>query len=229
MSRVDPVVGRTLGEIRDALDAVADPDRAPAMRAYMKDRFPFLGVPAPVRRAAVAPMALQVRRWPQADVLLLASRLWDEPEREFQHVACDLVRAASPGWSADALPAVRALVQDRSWWDTVDPLSHSVGVLVLAHPQLVDDMDRWIRDDDFWVARVALLHQLGWKERVDQERLFRYCELRAGDTEFFVRKAIGWALRDHARSAPEDVRAFVAAHPELSGLSRREAMKHLAP
>ena len=218
---------RTVQEIRDALTAVADPYRAPAMQAYMKDRFPFLGVPAPVRRAAVKPMALQVRGWSQADTLALAARLWDEPEREFQHVACDVVRAAAPGWSADALPAVRALVEHRSWWDTVDGLSHSVGVLVLGHPSLVADMDRWIRDDDTWVVRVALLHQLGWTDRVDRERLFRYCELRADDTEFFIRKAIGWALRDHARTAPDDVRAFVAAHPELSGLSRREATKHL--
>jgi 3-methyladenine DNA glycosylase AlkD len=213
--------------MREALTAVADPTRAPAMEAYLKDRFPFLGVPSPVRRAAVQPLTRTARSWGQAAVLEVAERLWSEPEREFQLVGVDVVRAGSPRWDADALPAVRALVQSKSWWDTVDGLAHSVGDLVLAHPGLAREMDRWIDDDDLWVARVALIHQLGWKERADEARLFHYCARRAGDREFFIRKAIGWALRDHARVGPDEVRRFVAAHPELSGLSRREALKHL--
>ena len=133
--------------MREALTAVADPGRAPAMEAYLKDRFPFLGVPSPVRRAAVKPLALAARSLGQAEVLEVADRLWREPEREFQQVGVDVVRAAAPRWDGDALPAVRALVQSKSWWDTVDGLAHSVGDLVLAHPRLVAEMDRWIDDD----------------------------------------------------------------------------------
>lgn len=115
----------------------------------------------------------------------------------------------------------------RSWWDTVDTLAKAVGDLVRAHPELVADMDRWVLDDDLWVVRVALLHQLGAGAAADGDRLVRYCALHTEDPRFFIRKAVGWALRDHARTDPDGVRAFVAAHPELSGLSRREALKHL--
>jgi 3-methyladenine DNA glycosylase AlkD len=128
----------------------------------------------------------------------------------------------------DALPRLRALVLDRSWWDSVDPLAHVVGVLVLNHRELATDMDRWVEDDNRWIVRVALLHQLSWKDATDTERLFGYCRRRGGDEDFFIRKAIGWALRDFAHTHPEDVRDFVARHgAELSPMSVSEATKNL--
>ena len=88
-------------------------------------------------------------------------------------------------------------------------------------------MDEWIHDDNLWVARTAILHQLNYKARTDEARLFAYVEARALDQEFFIRKALGWALRNYARVAPDAVRTFIDTHPELSGLTRREATKHL--
>lgn len=225
----DEVLPAIRSAIRAALTDVADPSRAPQMAAYMKDRFPFLGVGAPTRRAACRGALARARGLDEGAALDLAAALWDEPEREFQYVACDLVRASARRWSPGALAPIRALVVSRSWWDTVDALARGVGDLVLAHPELAAEMDQWIGDDDIWVARVALLHQLGWRDRADADRLFRYCARRAPDDEFFIRKAVGWALRDRARTDPDGVRAFVAAHPELSGLSRREALKHIGP
>jgi 3-methyladenine DNA glycosylase AlkD len=150
------------------------------------------------------------------------------PEREYQYFACELVRArppADPGF----LETLRQLITTKSWWDTVDPLATRVtGDLVRAHPALVHDMDAWSVDEDMWLVRTAILHQLHWRAATDEERLFGYCTRQAGHQDFFVRKAIGWALRHYARTAPEAVRAYVDSHRDvLSGLSIREATKHL--
>ena len=101
--------------------------------------------------------------------------------------------------------------------------------MVTNHAELVDDMDDWIESDDIWIARTAILHQLMYRERTDVNRLFTYCEMRMDDTDFFMRKAIGWALRQYARINPEAVVSFVKQHEQdLAGLTKREALKHLA-
>lgn len=207
-----------------ALQALADPLRAAAMAAYMRGRFSFLGIQTTGRRRATrAPM-----RAAAGDALAVAEALWQLPQREYQYVACDLLRQQAKHLPPDALPRLLALVRQHSWWDTVDSLAVSVGEMVLRHRELVVVMDRLIADDDFWLRRVALLHQLSWKMQTDEERLFAYCRRCAPEREFFIRKAIGWALRQYARVQPERVRAFLDAEREnLSPLSLREAGKHL--
>ncbi len=217
-----------LGQLRTALEAVADPERAPQMAAYMKDRFPFLGVAAGPRRQAQRPTMAASRNLTEAQLLELAQQCWAEPEREFQYVATDILRKWQSTLTPAALPDLKDLIETRSWWDTVDGMAAwVVGPLVLRHPSLRSTMDDWIGDPDLWVRRTAILHQLGHKEATDEDRLFRYVAETANETEFFIRKASGGALRQHARIAPDRVRAFVDDHPELSGLTRREARKHL--
>jgi 3-methyladenine DNA glycosylase AlkD len=222
---VDPVAA--VGAVLTDLRAAGDPDRAAAMAAYMRGQFPFLGVPTPERRRRSRPLVSAARRMLPGDSVTAVDLLWEQVEREFQYVGSDVARAAVRNWGPAQLADLRRWVTTGSWWDTVDTLAHAVGDLVATHPTLSPQMDRWVEDPDPWVARVAILHQLGWKERTDPVRLFAACAARADDTEFFIRKAIGWALRDYARTDPDGVRRFVAAHPELSGLSRREALKHL--
>jgi 3-methyladenine DNA glycosylase AlkD len=129
-------------------------------------------------------------------------------------------------YGPDFIAVVERLVTTKSWWDTVDSLAKGgAGALVLRHPDLAATMDRWIDDGNIWLRRTAILHQLGFKERTDAARLFRYCALRAGEQEFFIRKALGWALREYSKVDAEAVRAFVSEHErELSGLSKREAL-----
>jgi 3-methyladenine DNA glycosylase AlkD len=131
--------------------------------------------------------------------------------------------------SEEFITTARYLIVTRSWWDTVDALAaHLVGSLVRRHPGLVSTMDEWIDDDNLWVIRTALLHQLTYREATDHVRLFDYCLRQAHHRDFFIRKAIGWALRSYARTAPDDVRRFVGRHePVLAPLSVREALKHL--
>ena len=215
-----------LRELRSALDAVADPAAAPQMAAYMKDRFVFLGVTSAARRGAAGPWVSARRAEGPVACLDAADGLWAEQEREFQYVGCDLLRSVVRDLPADSLGRLRSLVSTKSWWDTVDSLAKVVGAVVASHPPTAAVLDDWVFDDDMWVARAAILHQLGWKDEARPEVVLRYCEARIDHDDFFIRKAIGWALRDLARSHPDDVWDFVDSHPEMSGLSRREATKH---
>jgi 3-methyladenine DNA glycosylase AlkD len=210
--------------IQDALHPLADAGRAQAMAAYMKGKFAFLGIQTPARRQA----ALPIMRAFTGNPVDAARELWALPEREYQYVAVDLLRRQNQRLTASDLPALEVLVQDKSWWDTVDGLAPTIGAIVARDPQLVSRMDALIRGPDFWLRRVALLHQLDWKENTDEARLFDYCLHCAGEREFFIRKAIGWALRQYARTNPAAVRHFLDTHrAKLSGLSFREAAKHL--
>ena len=216
-----------LTRLTESFEAARDPDRAPAMRAYMRDQFPFLGIAAPAQQSLVR-AALKGLPAPTEDELTtIALACWERPEREYQYAACFVLRRYVKRCSAGFLPTARTLITTKSWWDTVDALAaHTVGPLVAAHPELVTVMDEWIVDDNLWVARTALLHQLRYGAATDEERLFAYCTRQAGHPDFFIRKAIGWALREYARTNPDAVRDFVARIP-LSPLSTREALKHL--
>jgi 3-methyladenine DNA glycosylase AlkD len=202
------------------------------MRAYMRDQFPFLGVPAPAQqeawRAATAGLP---RRLPEAVVVAAALDLWARPEREHRYLACRLVNAHASSAAATPalLAAVERLLTDGPWWDTVDALAtHAVGDLVRRHGELAPTMDAWLAGDDMWLTRSALLHMNRWRAATDARWLFAGCLARAGHRDFFVRKAIGWALREYSKTDEAAVVAFVAGHEaELSGLSRREALMWL--
>ena len=165
----------------------------------------------------------------EQDLRTVASACWELNEREYQYFACDWLRAhvAVPG--PGFLPTIRALITTKPWWDTTDPLAtRVVGGLVRRHPGLVTEMDAWSVEEDMWLVRTAILHQLHYGAQTDTDRLFAYCSRQAGHPDFFVRKAIGWALRHYARTDPEAVRRYVAGERDrLSPLSIREATRHL--
>ncbi|MFJ6949538.1 DNA alkylation repair protein [Streptomyces wuyuanensis] len=209
--------------------AAADPVRAREAAAYMKHVAPFLGIRTPERRALSRTVLAGTPRPSEDDCTAVALRCWRLPEREYHYFAADYLRRHVGRCSSGFVPVVRHLITTVSWWDTVDTLAaHVVGALVAADPGLVRVMDRWIEDDDLWIARTALLHQLRHKEATDAERLFRYCLRQSGHPDFFVRKAIGWSLREYAGTDPDAVRGFVdSARDRLAPLSVREALKNL--
>jgi len=218
--------GDVVDRLRAAFEPAADPVRAAGAAAYLRHQFSFLGLPAPVRRRLAAEALRGLARPSEHQLAAAARALWAEPERELQHAGCDYLRAHIGVAGPSFIEVVRHLVTTKSWWDTVDTLAaHAAGPLVRRHPELAEHLDRWAGDEDFWLARTAILHQLTYGPATDAGRLFGYCRLRAGDREFFVRKAIGWALRRYAAVNPAAVEAFVAATPELSRLSVTEAMK----
>lgn len=217
---------QAVDRIRGAFEAARDDARAAGMRRYMRDQFPFLGIATPERRRLLREAIRELGR-PNEDELLAAARaLWELPEREYQYAAADLLIRHEGVLSAGALPAIRELIQAKAWWDTVDALAtRVVGPLVLRHSELVAEMDGWSGSDDLWLARSAILHQLTYKAKTDEQRLVAYCRKRASDRDFFIRKAIGWALREYSKTAPDAVLAFVRAHEhDLSPLSKREAL-----
>ncbi|MET7482809.1 DNA alkylation repair protein [Streptomyces sp. NPDC005538] len=211
--------------------AAADPERAATMRAYMKDVAPYLGLTTPARRALSRTVLAGTPRPDEADCTAIALRCWALPEREYQYFAVDYLRRHVTHCTSGFLPVARHLVSTVPWWDTVDALAaHVVGGLVAADPKLKTDMDVWIVDEDLWVARTALLHQLRYKERTDTDRLFAYCLRQSGHPDFFIRKAIGWCLREYAKTDPEAVRGFLAREKgRFAPLSVREALKNIGP
>jgi 3-methyladenine DNA glycosylase AlkD len=216
--------------IRRELLAAADPERAPKMQASMKSALPFLGVGVPeVRRIARA----AERQEPPASLSELTARvrnLWDAAEyREERYAATALLATATARRlrSPELLPLLRELIVDGAWWDHVDELARRVGELLQSHrAEVTPILHEWARNENRWLRRVSIIAQLGARDAVDEGLLTYAIEANAADRDFFIRKAIGWALRDHARGAPQWVQAFVATH-ELSSLSRREALKHL--
>jgi 3-methyladenine DNA glycosylase AlkD len=215
-----------------ALAPVADSALRPGMRAYMKNQFEFLGVKTPVRRAAVAELIRAQKNATASALLRCARMLWERPEREHQYVAVDLLMRHADTLTTADLPALFALVRKKSWWDTVDALASVIGRVVKTavadDPATQCSMDEALSSDNLWIRRVAIIHQLGWRSQTDAKRLFSYAATCAHEKDFFIRKAIGWALRDYARHAPAEVRVFLYANrSKLSPLSLREAGKHI--
>ncbi len=218
-------------QIQHTLSALADPARAVAMRAYMRDQFPFLGIQTPARRAALRP--LLKADFDQKRLLTAAGQLWRLPGREYRYAAIDLLACHVARLEPSAIARLLTLAQRESWWDTVDGLAGIVGDVLRAarrnDPGAQAAMDAALRHDCLWVRRIAMIHQLGWRLETDSARLFAYAETLAPEDDFFIRKAIGWALRDYARWQPQAVRDFVAAMDgRLSPLSAREATRRIA-
>ncbi|GAA2668608.1 DNA alkylation repair protein [Actinoplanes palleronii] len=211
-------------------EAGHDPVRAPAMAAYMRDQFPFLGLPAPARRSRARTALAGLPAPTEPELADVARRCWARDEREFQQFACDYLTAHLDVPGPAFLGVLEELITSRSWWDTVDPLAtHVVGGLVRRHPALLTRMDDWSTAADRWLIRTAILHQLHYGPATDAARLFAYCTRQAGHQDFFIRKAIGWALRHYARTDPGAVRDYLTAQAAiLSPLSIREAAKHLS-
>lgn len=233
MAPSPPPRTRLADEFLHALAAGFEPARdgarAAAMSAYMRDRFAFLGIQKPERVRITRAAAAGLGPPTDADLAAVALGAWAHDEREYQYAAVWYLRRHVDGRRPGFLKIVRRLIITKSWWDTVDDLAvNIVGPLVRAHPGLRATLDRWIDGDDLWLARAAILHQLKYGDATDPAVLFGYCLRRADDPDFFARKAIGWALRQYARTDPDAVAGFVAGHDaELSPLSKREALKHL--
>jgi 3-methyladenine DNA glycosylase AlkD len=218
-------------QIQAAFAAQANPENACAMRSYLRDHFDFLGIKTPLRRALIKDLGKV--DFHLTDLEQLARALWLLPEREYQYAAIDLLATHKKKVDVSQLSSwlnlMLNLAQEKSWWDSVDGLASVTNDILFASraqdSQL--QMDKAVKHPNMWVRRIAMIHQLGWRLETDQARLFNYAQELAHEEDFFIRKAIGWALRDYARWQPEAVREFVEAHrAHLSNLSVREALKH---
>jgi len=223
-----------LDDLRRALGTAGDAVRAARQQRYMKSAMPYRGLTRPVLRATVRPIldepAYRIETRQEWEGTIRA--LWDEAtHREEWYAALAVARHRHyRRWrDSDTMPLYRHLIETGAWWDVVDDIAtHLVREAVLGNAEVEGPrMREWADDEHLWLRRSAVICQVGAKERTDPVLLADVIEPNLSDRDFFVRKAIGWALRDYARTRPEWVKTFVSSHENLSGLSRREALKHL--
>ncbi|WP_081761964.1 DNA alkylation repair protein [Saccharomonospora piscinae] len=218
---------------RDGLARLADPQRAPRMREYMKSELPFRGVPTPQRRQLARRVVADHPLPDRASWRRAVLTLWDHAAyREERSLAIDITghRAHARWQTAESLPLYEHLVVTGAWWDFVDEIAiNRLGPILRGDPGTVAPVvRRWAHGHDLWRRRAAVLSQNASGPRTDTALLAECLDATAGDPDFFLRKAVGWALRQYSRSNPEWVRNYVSEHPELAPLSRREALRHLS-
>lgn len=214
----------------EALAERANPDKAGQMQAYMKTEMPFYGVQKPGRAPILRELVDRFVPSNRKEYERLVLGLWGLPHREEKYLAQGVATAHKEFIVPASLPLYRRMIVEGAWWDLVDEVAtHMIRPLVIGYPdQTWPDVDRWIDDESMWLRRSAIICQVGAKESTDTGRLFRFCRSRAHESEFFIRKAIGWALREFAKTDAKAVAQFVNTHrSELSGLSFREATKHI--
>ncbi len=206
----------------------ADPASALPMKAYMRDQFDFLGIKTPQRRDLMKRF-LEKHGLPALDEITALSRdLWNLPEREFQYINLGLLERLEKQLPETIIETYESLIVNKSWWDTVDGLAGTlVGAYFKRFPELRDAwISRWRSSENFWLRRTTLLFQLGYKKSTDFPLLCDLILENLGSKEFFINKAIGWALREYSKTDPQAVRDFVSRTP-LEPLSAREALKWL--
>lgn len=220
-----------IAAVRAGLAPLADPERSAGQAAYLKTDEPMLGARVPdVRKVARA--AAKTAGFTSTEQVIAAARtLWDgSRNREERRAAIGLLQApvVKQFVNPAVMDLVRHMVTTGAWWDLVDDVVR-VQLIVRDHDRAGEDarMRAWARDENMWVRRYAILHQLQAKTATDTALLADVIDPNLADGEFFIRKAIGWALRDYAKTDPDWVRAFVDDRPDMSALSRREATKHL--
>jgi 3-methyladenine DNA glycosylase AlkD len=223
------VTAQLVDAIRARLRAAAEPERAPGMQRYMRSAMPYLGVRMPVLRAVVRDVT---RAEPPTlgTIEHAATTLWREADYREERYAATALTGLRPARAQLALvPLHQEMIVTGAWWDHVDEVSHRIGDTLNVHPaQLRPVLLSWTSDADLWLRRTSIICQLKAKEATDLALLTTAIDSNLSDRDFFIRKAIGWALRQYARTDADWVRRFVAEREgRLSPLSRREALKHL--
>jgi 3-methyladenine DNA glycosylase AlkD len=204
-----------------------DPVRAVQMRKYMKDQFEFYGIGTPARRDMMSAHIKQFGLPDRGIIEDLTRYLWEMEERECQSTVIDLLNRMKNKLGPDDLPLIEYLITTKSWWDTVDGLAGwLVGEIIKKHTETIKHVtNRWMDSGNIWLQRSCLLFQLKYKNDTDLDLMFGFIGKLSAHKSFWIRKAIGWVLREYSKTDPETVLQYVDSHPELSGLSKREALK----
>ncbi|MGX2960901.1 DNA alkylation repair protein [Peribacillus sp. JNUCC 23] len=207
----------------------AETEYAMWSKKYMRNQFDFLGIRTPIRRKLTKQFLQEYGLPSKENLETVILTLWEKPEREYQKAALDILEKTKKDLTPADMPWLVSLLKSKSWWDTIDVLSpHIFGYMFLQYPELVSSYpDQWIDDDYIWLQRSAILYQLYYKENMNEKRLHNYILRQAHSNEFFVQKAIGWVLREYAKTNASSVQLFVAQN-QLKPLSKREALKHLS-
>jgi 3-methyladenine DNA glycosylase AlkD len=207
-----------------------DPGKARQMAAYLKTDMPFYGVQKKGRVEVLRAAKKRFLISSNDDYRAAIEALWAQPHREEKYLAVGIARHYTSFISSENLDLYRKLIVDGAWWDLVDDVAiNLVGIAYLAERDTMEPIiEAWVDDEFMWLRRTSLIAPIKHKKDTDHVMLFDHCLRRAHESEFFIRKAIGWTLREYAKTEPDRVREFVLQHRDRwSGLSFREATKHL--
>ena len=200
---------------------------AESMSKYMQDKFRFLGVRGATRTEIYKKYFPDARKTKTIDWDFVEN-CWNKEEREFQYVVVYYLKAMQKFLKREDISKLKYLIVTKSWWDTVDLLAKVIGSLVIRIEGYDQIMLEWSKDSNIWLKRVAILYQLSLKDKVDKQVLDEILVNNLGDSEFFINKAVGWALRDYSKYNPEWVREFIKKNKEnMANLSIREASKYI--
>ncbi|KAF1300907.1 DNA alkylation repair protein [Enterococcus sp. JM9B] len=202
-------------------------ENAIAMAQYMKNRFPFAGVPKPQRAFLQKSLLTASKNWSVEDVLVEITTYYQKEKREYQYLAIDLAQKNVRRFSFEELEKLLVLTAQKEWWDSIDSWRKFFGTWILQHPEKLEAVFLLFdQQPDFWLRRIAITLQLQFKEKTDRELLKKAIEYDMNTEEFFIQKAIGWALREYSKTNPEWVRQ-VLLNQHFSKLATREASKYL--
>ena len=212
-----------LNSLQETFQAHADPKTAAGQKAYMKNRFEFLGIKTPLRRKIQKPFLKKEFVADPAQRKEVIENLWSDPEREYQYFAKELIFAVRKELEKEEITLIEKMVTQKSWWDTVDFIATKLAAqYFISYPEaIIPKINQWLESNNIWLIRTAILFQLHYKEKTNTELLAYIIESQYGSKEFFINKAIGWVLRQYSRTNPDWVRSFIESH-DLHPLSRRE-------
>ena len=200
---------------------------AESMSKYMQDKFRFLGVRGATRTEIYKKYFPDARKTKTIDWDFVEN-CWNKEEREFQYVVVYYLKAMQKFLKREDISRLKYLIVTKSWWDTIDLLAKVVGSLIIRIEGYDQIMLEWSKDSNIWLRRVAILYQLSLKDKVDKQVLDKILVNNLGDSEFFINKAVGWALRDYSKYNPEWVREFIKKNKEnMANLSIRDASKYI--
>lgn len=218
-----------LNLIEEELRAIADPDKVQGMKAYMKDQFDFLGVASPQRKVISRYLWKEYKATVLMEWREIFDYLWNCKEREFQYTAMDLMQKIKTKVQPEDIVLIQSYVTEKSWWDTVDFIaSHMAGIYFEKYSgQILNYIPKWMKSDNLWLNRTAIIFQLKYKEKTDFSLLCENILYHIDSKEFFINKASGWALRQYSKFNPEVVVQFIEDNPDLSNLTKREGSKYI--
>lgn len=214
--------------LRKKLIENSDPELARQMESYMRNKFKFYGLKTPERRKSYHDLIKLEKANKKIDWKFL-DQAWADEHREAQYFVCDYLIALEKYLKFEDIDHIFNYVKSKQWWDIIDSLIKPIGNIGLRDDRVTDLMLAWSKDDDFWVRRVAIEHQLLRKDKMNVKLLNAILENNLGSSEFFINKAIGWALRDYSKTNPDWVKNFISKHHnELATLSIKEGSKYLS-
>ena len=207
----------------------ADPARAAGAKAYMRNKSEFYGFPSPVRRQLVKEFISKAGLLPYEQLEEMVHFAWDQPQREWQYTTMEITEKFVKKAGPELIDLSEWMITHKSWWDSVDFVAPNIaGLLFKRFPEIkMHYIERWMQSGNLWLLRSCLIHQLRYNRTTEGALLFTLCERLADHPDFFIRKAIGWSLRQYSKFEPEAVIEFLNDHT-LSKLSRKEALKGIS-